>query len=321
MGSEQSISSKSLEENKNEDTKIFDILNVYPDMPDYRDFNYQLSDYENDILLKDEIDLRNSYDCCEFFNSNNGCNVACSISTIIYNELKKHGEEIIIPSINFIFYNSLLLEYNTNNFDNIQNLKISIRNSLKSLNRYGICSEEILPSTDLSYLPYQECYQYGRYFNFKYLRIENNIDKIKKILNNNKFILCNLVIYTSFLKEKLNKEGILDYPDEYDSTLGMFSGIIVGYTEKKFIIKSCFGKEWGDKGYFNIDYKYLNNLSSDLWLLEVFIDKKKKFGLNINIDKNINITKKSEKENIIKKNNDSDYKISGKHNMMRRAVF
>lgn len=320
MGSEQSIASKSLEEDKNKENPIFDILNVYSDIPDYRDYNYELTEYENNILIKEELDLRNSYDCCQLSNSNQGCNIAFSISTIIYNELKKNGEEIIIPSINFIFYNSLLLEYNTNNFENIKQLKLSIRNTLKSLNKYGICSEDILPSDNLSCVPYKECYGYGRYFNFKYSRLENDIDKIKKVLNNNKFILCNLTIYTSFLKDKVNKEGILDYPDEYDSILGMFSGVIVGYTEKKLIIKSCFCKDWGDKGYFNIDYKYLNDLCSDLWLIEVFIDKRKKFGLNINIDKNINIIK-NEKD----LNNKKDLFVKGtvdkKLTMMKGSVF
>jgi hypothetical protein len=321
MGSEQSIPLKKDEEKKNNDTEIFEILNVYPDTPDYRDYNYELSETEKQIQIKNDVDLRNSYDCCELFNSNHGCSIACSLSTIIYNELKKNGEELILPSINFIFYNSLLLEYNTNNFDNIKKLKISIRNSLKSLNKYGICSEEILPSEDLSCIPYKECYTYGRYFNFKYLRLENNIDKIKTVLNNNKFILCNLTVYTSFLKDKLNREGILDYPDEYDSILGMFSGVIVGYTEKKIIIKSCFGKEWGDKGYFNIDYKYLYDLCSDLWLIEVFIDKRKKFGLNINIDTDININNKPEKDNSIKKVTEMDDKTRKKYSMMKGAVF
>ena len=191
------------------------------------------------------------------------------------------------------------------------------------MNKYGICSEEILPSGDLSCVPYQECYTYGRYFNFKYSRLDNNIDKIKKILNNNKFILCNITIYTSFLKEKTSKEGILDYPDEYDSILGMIAGVIVGYTERKIIIKSCFGKEWGDKGYFNIDYKYLNDLCMDLWLIEVFIDKRKKFGLNMDIDTNINVIEKTKKKNF-ESNNENNYlkeKNNKKMAMMRGSVF
>ena len=241
----------------------------------------------------------------------------------------------MIPSINFIFYNSLLLEYNTNNFDDIKHLKISLRNTLKSLNKYGICSEEILPSNDLACNPYQDCYIFGKYFHFKYSRLSKNIDNIKRILNNNKFILCNLSIYTSFLKDKMSKEGILDYPDEYDSILGMFSGVIVGYTEKKFIVKSCFGEDWGDKGYFNIEYKYLNDLCNDLWLIEVFIDKKKKFGLNtdtnmnINMDNNIN-TNENKFKNIanqseIRKKNNTEIKQKSdtdrKNSMMRGSVF
>ena len=328
MGSEQSLPTESDKEEKDSKQNIFNILNVYADIPDYRDLKYELSDYEDNLVTKDELDLRNNYDCCKIFNANEGCNIACSISTIIYNELKKNGEELILPSVNFIFYNSILTEYNTNIFNNIKHLKISLRNSLKSLNKYGICSEECLPSDDISFIPYENCYAFGKYFNFKYSRLDNNISTVKKVLNNNKSILINLTVYTSFLKEKMKKEGTLDFPDEYDSFLGMISGVIVGYTEKKLIIKSCFGNEWGDKGYFYIDYKYLNKLCNDLWLIEVFIDKKKKFGLNFDMD--INITNKiigdSSNKNTFNKqiqnnSNGLNSKKSTQNIMMRGSVF
>ena len=275
MGSEQSIIKEKEDNNDKENKKdIFNILNVYPDIPDYRDYQYNLSEYEKEIKIKKELDLRNIYDNCKLFNiSNNGCTTSACISTVIYNELRKKGEDLFVPSISFIFYNSLLIEYNTKNFDK-KFVKNSIRNSLKSLNRYGICSEEILPS-NLDCIPYSECYDYGKYFNFKYSRLSNDLENIKKILNNNKCIICNLTLYTSFLKDKMKNEGILDYPDEYDSILGMISCILVGYTENKMTLKFFLGDKWGDKGYFYIDYKYLKNLCNDFWILEVFIDKKK----------------------------------------------
>ena len=92
---------------------------------------------------------------------------------------------------------------------------------------------------------------------------------------------------------------------------------------RKIIIKSCFGKEWGDKGYFNIDYKYLNDLCMDLWLIEVFIDKRKKFGLNMDIDTNINVIEKTKKKNF-ESNNENNYlkeKNNKKMAMMRGSVF
>tara|TARA_Y100000991_G_C21971455_1_gene349708 strand:+ start:1012 stop:1992 length:981 start_codon:yes stop_codon:yes gene_type:complete len=326
MGSEQSLPVESDKKEKDSKKNIFNILNVYADIPDYRDLKYELTDYEKNLAVKDELDLRNNYDSCKVFNSNEGCNIACSISTIIYNELKKNGEELMLPSINFIFYNSILTEYNTNVFTDIKHLKLSLRNSLKSLNKYGICSEECLPSEDILCIPYENCYAFGKYFNFKYSRVDNDILTIKKILNNNKGILINLTVYTSFLKEKMKKEGTLDFPDEYDSLLGMISGVIVGYTEKKIIIKSCFGEEWGDKGYFYIDYNYLEKLCNDSWLIEVFIDKKKKFGLNFDINiKNsiVNFNQNNSNNNINTNNSEitTQSKNSSKNMMLRGSVF
>ena len=318
MGSEQSIP---IDSDKKEDNKckdLFRILNVYSDIPDYRDYKYTLNNFEKNLEIKKEIDLRNNYDCCKIFNINNGFITAACISSIIYNELKKNGEELIVPSINFIFYNSLLIEYNSNNY-NLEFVKISIRNTLKGLNKYGICSEEILPSDNLESRPYDDCYTFGKYFNFKYSRLSNDLNIIKKILNNNKCILCNITLYTSFLKTKMKKEGILDYPDEYDSILGMISCVIVGYTESKIIMRCCFGEDWGDKGYFFIDYRYLSDLCNDLWIIEVFIDKKKKFGLNIDIHTTTFTTRQTKKSiDSDKKMNDN---ISIRSNMLRGSVF
>ena len=210
---------------------------------------------------------------------------------------------------------------------NITNLKLSLRNTLKSLNKYGICSEECLPSDDISCVPHQNCYLFGKYFNFKYSRVDNDINIIKKILNNNKSILINLTVYTSFLKDKMKKEGTLDFPDEYDSFLGMISGVLIGYTEKKIIIKSCFGEDWGDKGYFFIDYQYLEKLCNDLWLIEVFIDKKKKFGLNFDVDItsdvsfNTNTYNENKSKNNTNNSNKKDTHKDTKNLMMRGSVF
>lgn len=315
MGSQQSV----IEEKKNENT-ILNILNVFPDIPDYRDYNYTLSDLEKENHIQKELNLQININN---FNITNGYSIAFCISMIIFNELKIKGEETFLPSINYIFYNSLLIEYNTNNIDNLSLIRLSLRSTLKSLNVYGICPEEKCPFSDVFYYkPNEECYHCGKYYHFKYSRIKNDIDTIQKLLNNNKLILINLTIYTSFLKDKLNKEGLLDYPDEYDSILGMICCIIVGYTETKLILRTCFNEEWGNKGCFYIDYNYLFHMCNDLWLINVFIDKKKKFGLQLETLENNNfiVINNSQKNNKkIDKNIDNNQEQI--NSMLRGSVF
>ena len=310
MGSQQSV----IEEKKKDNT-ILNILNVFPDIPDYRDYKYTLSELEEKNQVKKDLHLQiNNVDN---FNITDGYSIAFCISIIIFNELKIKGEETFLPSINYIFYNSLLVEYNTNNIDNLSLIRLSLRNTLKSLNVYGICPEVKCPFSDVFYYkPNEECYQQGKYYHFKYSRVENDNNIIKKLLNNNKLILINLTIYTSFLKNKLNKEGILDYPDEYDSILGMICCIIVGYTETKIILRTCFNEEWGNKGCFYIDYNYLSNMCNDLWLINVFIDKKKKFGLQLETLENNNSQKNNKK---MEKNIDNNQEQI--NSMLRGSVF
>ena len=282
MGSEQSTPNESEKLKENDKKQIFRIMNVHCDIPDHRDYKYSLDNLEIK-KIENKIDLRNDYDKCKCFNiKTKGCSVSACISTIIYNDLLKNGEEQLTPSINFIFYNSLLLEYGSNNL-NLNFVKTSIRNTLKCLNHYGICSEEMY-SFDSIHVPSKDCYNYGNYFNFKYFSVSNDLEVIKQILSNKKSVLCNVSFFTSFFKEKMTTQGLLDYPDEYDSILGMMTCVIVGYTDELIIMKSCFGDKWGDQGYFYISNKYLINLCCNFWIVDIFIDKKQKFGLNIIMD-------------------------------------
>lgn len=285
MGSEQSTPKENEDFKEIDYNQIIRIMNVHCDSPDHRDYKYSLDNLEFKDIEK-TIDFRNNYDNCKCFDiKNKGCSVSACISTIIYNDLLKNGEEQIIPSINFIFYNSLLVEYGSNNL-NLNFVKTSIRNTLKCLNNYGICTETLYPFDSVN-SPSKVCYNYGNYFNFKYFSISNDLEIIKKILSNKKSVLCNISFFTSFFKDKMTTQGLLDYPDEYDSILGMMTCVIVGYTEELIIMKSCFGDKWGDKGYFYISNKYLLNLCSDFWIVEIFIDKKQKFGLDIKMDTSI----------------------------------
>jgi hypothetical protein len=319
MGSEQSSPKCSKEEDK--EINILSILNVSKDIPDYRDIFYEIKDTDelrDSRELGSSIDLRSSLDCCEVLNVyDSGMGISANISTIIYNELKKKGEELFLPSLNFIFYNSLLTEYNSNDFSNIDNIRLSIRNSLKSINKYGICKDIMLPFNKNLKVPNEECYNYGKNYNIKYLRVKNDLGNIKFILSNNQLILCNLTIYTSFLKDKVNNTGIIDFPNDYDSPLGMFSCIIVGYNETQIILKLSLGDNIGDKGYFYINYEYLKLLCGDLWIIDIYINKKNKLGLNFDVKKDIlKLNKNKPKHDSLGNQNENKKDI-----MFRGSIF
>jgi len=285
MGGEQSI----VQENESLEYKnLFNILNIIPDTPDYRDICYKLGKDEENIELKEEVDLRNKICKNNYLSKSFGKSIAINLFTLITFDLQRKGEEMMIPSIEFIFLNSLKEEFHRESVEEIrfQDCKISIRSSLKALGSFGICEEKHFNSTMNNRMPSKVCYDYGKNFNFKYVRIGKDEEMIKKLLSEDRLILINLSLYTSFLKDVVKSEGKIIFPDEFDTILGMTSCIIVGYDKNKLILRFPFGENWGKDGYGFIDYEYLEKLCNDLWIIEIFVDKRNKYGLNYNNRRN-----------------------------------
>ena len=136
----------------------------------------------------------------------------------------------------------------------IENPYISIRDSLKSINKFGIVSEKDYPYTkiNLTKKPDENTYKNAHKIKLEYIRVPININFIKNILCEKKMIVCNFSIYSSFLDTSVRNTGRISMPEYYDKFVGMLSAVIVGYIFDKdlIIIKMCFGDLWGDHGVF-----------------------------------------------------------------------
>lgn len=87
-------------------------------------------------------------------------------------------------------------------------------------------------------------------------------------------IICGILIFKSFESDIVAKTGIVPFPDILqDTILGRHCVIIVGYHNKtkRFKMRNSWGKEFGDNGYFYVDYKYILDyqLASDFYILEI----------------------------------------------------
>jgi C1A family cysteine protease len=78
-------------------------------------------------------------------------------------------------------------------------------------------------------------------------------------------------VYESFESQEVKQTGRVPMPSPNEQLLGGHAVLAVGYddSQRRFIIRNSWGKDWGMQGYFTIPYAYLldDNLADDFWTI------------------------------------------------------
>ena len=282
----------------NSATTIENKNNIYHYIPDINDFRDQYVNFDT-MDFSDVIDLRGNLPPIFNIYDWNG-SITSAITAILYQELLKQNKNIFIPSRLFIYYNSLV--YNSKYFNNgIVEMTPSIRQTLKSIKKWGFCSEQYLPFNLQNKLivPEDKCYAYAKNYTIDYYSIPKNINDIKLVLNHKKSIIISIPIYTNFQENNIRLTGRLSYPDNTDSIMGALSIVIVGYINEKelFIVRFPFGDLWGDHGYGYISYNYIIDMGMDLWIIDVIYHENVLTNSNMLVETNIVSSQTNNKNN------------------------
>jgi len=258
---------------------IYSLCNLIRDSVDIRDNMYIINEELDSYEFKPIVDLRTNIDVMPIQNVggfNIGMTASSCISIIIYNYLLLKGlQSVIIPSKNFNYYTSIWKNRQLSNLNiyNILNDKLSLRDYLKSLKKFGICDEKkySFQFETLKKHPNIECFIEGEQFKIDYFRVSKNISHIKYILSNDKMLLISISVFTNFLEKDVQTTGKLKKVNNTDSFIGLMSAIIVGYfeEEKLFLVRFSLGKYWGNKGYGYIHYDDIKFLINDIWIFEI----------------------------------------------------
>lgn len=188
--------------------------------------------------------------------------------------LKKQKDKEFQPSRIFNYFFTRVLE----NSPIDEDTGVTIRGSLKSIRKHGVCSENNL-GYDVSKFhvnPNEICVKAAKQHikGFQFLNVAQNIVSIKQALLHGPVII-GIQIYDSFERNETLKTGNVPIPNTSSETrLGGHCVALYGWNDdlKVFDTMNTWGCSVGRNGWFSLPYDYVLNpkLSSDFWYVTYF---------------------------------------------------
>lgn len=165
-----------------------------------------------------------------------------------------------------------------------------MRTICQTLQKYGICREELLPYGDknIATIPSKEAYEDALLHRIQsYYRVEDPFEMMYALEKGHP-ILLGITVYESF--EETDEDGFIKMPDiESEAILGGHATLLVGAhyipesktgsfinklfhrSDKKnyFILRNSWGSDgaWGDKGYGYLPIDVLETIIQDAWVI------------------------------------------------------
>ena len=244
------------------------------DLPDKRDYLVKFTDFILESPIPKKIDLREK--CPKIYDQ--GVLGSCTANAIgflyQYDELKQNVLTKFRPSRLFIYYNEREIQGNIDH-----DCGSSLRDGMKTINKLGVCSEEMwdYDITKYQIKPTDDCYSFANlHKSIKYSKLSQKEILLKTCLNNGYPFAFGISIYESFESEDVSKNGVVPIPSKNEKLLGGHAMAAVGYDDEIdcFIVRNSWGVNWGINGYCYIPYKYITDpyLANDFWKLEKIKD-------------------------------------------------
>lgn len=239
---------------------------VKRDVADARD--YLFKDYNTMVssLNYDEIDLAPLCSPIEDQLTIGSCVANSAVGQLEFLE-NKYKQVFVDLSRLFIYYNARADQCDVSHDTGTTN-----RIALKTLAKYGVCTEKMLPYKVVNFAkkPSKECYADAATRKItKYYRLSTTAE-FQQCLADGFPFMCSLALYPS-MESSLTNGGLIPLPSPNEVTIGNHSIEIVGHSrsKKRYKIRNSWGTEVGDKGYFYVPEAYLTNknLAFDMWTI------------------------------------------------------
>lgn len=238
-------------------------LNVVKDRIDTRDYIYRAPTSG----IKASVDLRSLCTPVEDQGPLGSC-TGHAVSSAMEILLKRQRREMELSRL-FIYYHARLL-INTVNWDS----GAYLRDAVKSVNKWGASNEKLWQYNIREYKtrPSTIAYEDARSRRATEYRRCAGAGDIRAALSEGHPVVIGFLVYSSFMSADTVRRGTMIYPNvRRETMLGGHAVCLVGYDNGRqtFIAKNSWGSNWGDRGYFYMPYKVLEDprMSMDFWAI------------------------------------------------------
>lgn len=234
------------------------------DRADPRDHYYSVA---RTVQLPDAVDLRAEMPPVYNQHHLNSCS-AHAIAAALWFDARRRQRRAHSPSRLFIYYNERATE------DVIDmNVPVSLRDGYKTVAKVGACAEPHWPYEVRRFRrkPLARCYEAAHEHRvIRYLRLRQSLRHMHSCLAEGFPFAVGLAVYKSFKSALVKRTGVVPIPERgQERCLGGHAMLVVGYMNdsRHFIVRNSYGKEWGDRGYCYLPYRYMldSNLAWDFW--------------------------------------------------------
>lgn len=235
-----------------------------PDLHDQRDLKF--SNVRNVVSLPESVDLRQYCSTIDDQGNLGSCTANAGVALLEFLDNKPDGLYTNLSRL-FLYYNTRLLE-GTVRYDS----GCTVRGTMKSIFKYGVCSEIKWPYRISKYRtkPSTSSYTDGKKRVISGYYSMRTLGDIKASIAEGMPVIFGFTVYENFESDEVARTGVLDMPGVDDAVLGGHCVLAVGYDDKtqRLIVRNSWGTSWGDNGYFYMPYKYVTSkIATDFWTI------------------------------------------------------
>lgn len=233
------------------------------DKPDTRDYVYK----PTITRLPVSVDMRLTCSAIEDQGNLGSCTgnaIAGAIELI-----DRKNRKMLDVSRLFIYYEERVLEGSVN-YDS----GAYIRDGLKVVNKKGAPLENIWPYDINQFAVQPPPAAYADALNRKVTAYQRcvNFNAVKAALAAGNPVVVGFDVYSSFETVQVARTGQMPYPNVLrEQYLGGHAVCLVGYKDstQQFIARNSWGTNWGDRGYFYMPYRVIQDtsMSGDFWTI------------------------------------------------------
>lgn len=255
------------------------IFSYHRDIFDQRDYKFSETIFPHrETVLPRLVDLRSA--CPPVYDQGKlgSCtaNAGCTCRAMLV-----QGNAIEFSRM-FLYYAERALEGKQN-----KDAGASLRDTCKSIYRYGICEEAYMPynAEKFKSAPDKTAVRNARNYKITAYKSLNSLEEIKQNLAfRQQPVLLGMDVYESLETGDASKTGNMTMPAHDEKKLGSHAVLAVGYSDPLkhrskhgkyrlepgyLIVRNSWGEPWGDRGYFYMPYDYVTpEFTFDYWIME-----------------------------------------------------